>query len=106
MSRQKEKFIVLDVETANDIPDTFTYDVGFVVADRSGKIYHEHSFVISDILGERKIQLLGNLIDLNFNHSLWNNGSTIALIMLMIIGVSMLLTKNVKKEENTRGGLW
>lgn len=64
------------------------------------------SFVISDILGERKIQLLGNLIDLNFNHSLWNNGSTIALIMLMIIGVSMLLTKNVKKEENTRGGLW
>lgn len=64
------------------------------------------SFVISDILGERKIQLLGNLIDLNFNHSMWNNGSTIALIMLLIIGVSMLLTRNVKKEEHTRGGLW
>ena len=58
------------------------------------------SFVISDILGERKIQLLGNLIDLNFNHSLWNNGSTIALIMLVIIGISMLFTKNVKKDEN------
>ena len=64
------------------------------------------SFVISDILGERKIQLLGNLIDLNFNHSLWNNGSTIALIMLVIIGISMLFTKNVKKEGHTRGGLW
>ena len=64
------------------------------------------SFVISDILGERKIQLLGNLIDLNFNQSLWNNGSTIALIMLVIIGISMLLTKNVKKEGHTRGGLW
>ncbi len=62
------------------------------------------SFVISDILGERKIQLLGNLIDLNFNHSLWNNGSTIALIMLVIIGISMLLTKNVKKEPASRGG--
>lgn len=54
MSKQKEKFIVLDVETANDIPDTFTYDVGFVVADRSGKIYHEHSFVISDIYTKEK----------------------------------------------------
>ena len=54
MSRQKEKFIVLDVETANDIPDTFTYDVGFVVADRSGEIFHEHSFVISDIYTEEK----------------------------------------------------
>jgi len=43
---------------------------------------------------------------LNFNHSMWNNGSTIALIMLLIIGVSMLLTRNVKKEEHTRGGLW
>ena len=64
------------------------------------------SFVISDILGERKIQLLGNLIDLNFNHSLWNNGSTIALIMLVIIGISMLFTRNVKKEGHTRGGLW
>lgn len=64
------------------------------------------SFVISDVLGERKIQLLGNLIDLNFNHSQWNNGSTIAVIMLIILGISMLLTKNVKTEENTRGGLW
>lgn len=54
MSKQKEKFIVLDVETANDIPDTLTYDVGFVVADRSGKIYHEHSYVISDIFTEEK----------------------------------------------------
>ena len=54
MSRQKEKFIVLDVETANDIPDTFTYDVGFVVADRSGKIYHEHSIVVSDIFIKEK----------------------------------------------------
>ena len=64
------------------------------------------SFVISDVLGERKIQLLGNLIDLNFNQSQWNNGSTIAVIMLIILGISMLLTKNVKKEDNARGGLW
>jgi hypothetical protein len=54
MSRQKEKFIVLDVETANDIPDTLTYNVGFVVADRSGEIFHQHDFVISDIFTEEK----------------------------------------------------
>ena len=54
MSRQKEKFIVLDVETANDIPDTLTYDVSFIVADRSGKVYHEHAFVISDIFTDEK----------------------------------------------------
>lgn len=64
------------------------------------------SYVIADVLGERKIQLLGNLIDLSFNHSLWNNGSTIAVIMLVILGISILCTKNVKKEDNARGGLW
>lgn len=54
MSKQKEKFIVLDVETANDIPDTLTYDVSFMVADESGKIYHEHAFAISDIFTDEK----------------------------------------------------
>jgi len=64
------------------------------------------SYVIADVLGERKIQLLGNLIDLSFNHSLWNNGSTIACIMLVILAISVLATKNVKTEDNARGGLW
>ena len=49
-----EKFIVLDVETANDIPDTLTYDIGFAVADKTGKIYEEKSYVISDIFTEEK----------------------------------------------------
>ena len=52
---------MLDVETANDIPDTFTYDVGFVVADRTGKIYHEHSFVISDIFTREKELIQSNI---------------------------------------------
>ena len=64
------------------------------------------SYVIADVLGERKIQLLGNLIDLSFNHSMWNNGSTISVIMLVILGISILCTKNVKSEDNTRGGIW
>ena len=28
------------------------------------------------------------------------------IIMLVIIGISMLFTRNVKKEGHTRGGLW
>lgn len=64
------------------------------------------SFVISDVMGERKIQLIGNTIQFNFDQMRWHEGSFIAFIMLVIIGISMLLTRNVKKEENTRGGLW
>ena len=64
------------------------------------------SYVIADVLGERKIQLLGNLIDLSFNHSMWNNGSTIAVIMLVILSISIFATRKVNKEDNTRGGLW
>ena len=64
------------------------------------------SFVISDGMGERKIQLMGNTIQVNFDQMRWRGGSFIAFIMLVIIGISMLLTRNVKKEENARGGLW
>lgn len=64
------------------------------------------SFVISDVMGERKIQLIGNTIQFNFDQMRWHEGSFIAFIMLVIIGITMLLTRNVKKEENARGGLW
>ena len=64
------------------------------------------SFVISDVMGERKIQLIGNTIQFNFDQMRWHEGSFIALVMLIIIGISMLLTRNVKTEENVRGGLW
>lgn len=64
------------------------------------------SFVISDVMGERKIQLIGNTIQFNFDQMRWHEGSFIAFIMLIIIGLSMLLTRNVKKETAVRGGLW
>ena len=47
--RTTEKFIVLDVETANDTIDALTYDIGFIVADRHGNIYESHSFCVYDI---------------------------------------------------------
>lgn len=64
------------------------------------------SFVISDVMGERKIQLIGNTIQFNFDQMRWHEGSFIAFIMLIIIGITMLLTRNIKKEETVRGGLW
>jgi hypothetical protein len=47
--RTTEKFIVLDVETANDTVDALTYDIGFIVADRHGNIYERYSFCVYDI---------------------------------------------------------
>ena len=47
--RTTEKFIVLDVETANDTVDALTYDIGFIVADRKGNIYERYSFCVYDI---------------------------------------------------------
>ena len=44
------RFILLiDVETANDTVDSFTYDIGFILMDIFGNIYETGSFVIRDI---------------------------------------------------------
>ncbi len=65
------------------------------------------SYVIADKLGGGKTTLIGNLIALMFGTSSnYNVGSVLALIMLVMIGISLLLTKNTKKESNVRGGLW
>lgn len=66
------------------------------------------SYVISDTLSEGKITLFGNYIYLDFTNSLWNEGSFMALVMLVIIGISMFLTRGVDKDaaSNRGGALW
>lgn len=66
------------------------------------------SYVISDTLSEGKITLFGNSIYLNFTNSQWNAGSFMALIMLLLIGLGLLITKNVDKDQTSArgGGLW
>lgn len=66
------------------------------------------SYVISDTLSEGKITLFGNYIYLDFTNSLWNEGSFMALIMLILIGLSMFLTRGVDKDaaSNRGGALW
>ena len=63
------------------------------------------SYVISDVMGERKISLIGNSIQLYFDQGLWHIGSLVALIMLVIIAFGSLCTDSAPEEE-VRGGLW
>ena len=64
------------------------------------------SYVISDVMGERQISLIGNTIQTYFDKSLWNMGSLIALVMIVIILITSFMTRNIEKEADARGGLW
>ena len=66
------------------------------------------SYVISDTLSEGKITLFGNSIYLNFSNSQWNAGSFMALIFLVLIGLSMLVTRRFEKDPvaSRGGGIW
>ena len=65
------------------------------------------SYVISDILSEYNVVLFGSYIDLYFNQSDWNFGSFMALIMLILILLSVFITRKFSKdEENGRTSIW
>ncbi len=65
------------------------------------------SYVISDTLSEGKITLFGNYIYLDFTNNAWNDGSFMAFIMLILVGLSMLFYKGDSRED-ARGtsGIW
>lgn len=64
------------------------------------------SYVVVNIMSEYTESILGNLIDDSFNLSSWNSGSFVALIMLIIIGISTFLTRNSGDENAVRGSIW
>lgn len=65
------------------------------------------SYVISDILSEYNVVLFGSYIDLYFNQADWNFGSFMALIMLVLIGISVILTRKFSKDESGgRTSIW
>ena len=64
------------------------------------------SYVISDVLSEGKITLFGNYIELEFTNKAWHDGSFMALIMLILIGVTMLISQKSSKEGKKEGGSW
>jgi len=64
------------------------------------------TFAISDILSGRKIQLMGNVIEQQFLLSdNWNFGSTMSIILMVLILASMVFTSKYEKE-NQGGGLF
>lgn len=65
------------------------------------------SYVISDILSEYNVVLFGSYIDLYFNQADWNFGSFMALIMLLLIGISVVISRKFSKnEDGGRASLW
>ena len=64
------------------------------------------SYVISDTLSEGKITLFGNYIELEFTNKAWHDGSFMALIMLILIGLTMLISQRFSKEGKKEGGSW
>lgn len=64
------------------------------------------SYVIPEILSEGKVVLFGNSIYLNFSNYQWGDGSFMALIMLLIIGITMLATRNFSEKDDKRSSIW
>ncbi len=65
------------------------------------------SYVIADILGEGKVTLFGKYIEIYFTQNIWNDGSFLALIMLLLIGISVLVPKLFAKKNKKEGkGVW
>ena len=60
------------------------------------------TFAISEFLTNNKIKLFGTIIQENINTSTWNYGAALSLIMLLIIGLTSLLSGEGKKQ-NTEG---
>lgn len=50
-----EKILIIDTETTNTIEDALVYDVGYIVADYEGNIYHRDSFVNADIFCNKEL---------------------------------------------------
>ena len=64
------------------------------------------SYVISDTLSEGKLTLFGNIIYLNFSQSQWNEGSFMALVMLVLIAISMFATRKFRGDGERKVGAW
>ncbi len=60
------------------------------------------NYVVSDMLGNSKVTIIGKFIETYFGTD-WHMGSMIALILLIVVFVSTLLTGGFKTEDNVRG---
>lgn len=63
------------------------------------------TFAISELLTLNKVKLFGTTIQENINNGMWNYGSCLALIMLVIIGITMLYSDEGSTSDEEKGGL-
>lgn len=56
------------------------------------------TFAISEFLTNNKIKLFGTIIQENINSSMWNYGAALALVMLLIIGLTKFIADDDKVE--------
>ena len=61
------------------------------------------TFAISEFLTNGKIKLFGTIIQENINSSMWNYGAALSLIMLLIIGLTTLISGDSKKNAAEGG---
>lgn len=65
------------------------------------------TFVISDMLSNNKLALIGNFINLEINMLNFNVGSAMSLIVLIFIALSMVIVNRYDKDnQSAGGGLW
>ena len=62
------------------------------------------TFAISEFLTNNKIKLFGTIIQDKINANAWNYGAALAFIMLIIIGITTLLTSS-DSDSQAEGGL-
>ena len=94
----------IQVFTRNILPQSIP---GIVSAVTMTLVPVMSSYVISDALSEGNITLIGNSIYINFANYQWNNGSFMAFMLLILVLLSMIMTRKAGDNEATaRGGLW
>ena len=64
------------------------------------------SYVISDTLSEGKITLFGNYIELEFTNKAWHDGSFMALVMLVFIALTMVISQKFSDDGKEGAGQW
>lgn len=64
------------------------------------------TFAIAELLTINNIKLFGTTIQENINNSMWNYGSALSLIMLLLIAATSLFNVDDKNHSNEGGGLW
>ena len=61
-------------------------------------------YVITDVFSNKKLQIMGNLINQYFGAAQWNYGAAAAIVLLVILFVLMRLTNTEKKKSKDKAG--